>query len=192
MTSQKLTAICTIISIVIILSVAAYINVSYMLGLKLALISFLAFIFWLYNDLRNEQYLRKLHVVSPYLFSIVLILAMNTCRYWSNYVDASFEYHFNSLNIDNISNTELWFLLNITFFISIFLFGGYLLIKQHLIGTYIAWWLFISGITESVIQIMVELTAYSSYVHHFFVACAVAVLLIILSLVGIKRLIKFN
>jgi hypothetical protein len=73
----------TVITVMITTAVAAYVEVGPGPFVELALVSALSLACWLRFSFGDQ--LSQDRIVGPYLLVIVMNLALNTCRYWSNH-----------------------------------------------------------------------------------------------------------
>src|SRR5262245_6748084 len=80
---SKVTSLLTVLSIAITTIVAAYLFTGPGYAIELSAVSLLALAGWLRFSFRDQP--SQDHIVAPYILIIVLSLALNTSRYWSDY-----------------------------------------------------------------------------------------------------------
>jgi len=183
---SKLTSVLTVLSIAISTVVAAYLFAGAGYAIELAVVSLLALGGWLrfsFRELPSQD-----TIVAPYILIIVLSLVLNTSRYWSGY-SSFLSTHWPSFFTTNFSLTHIfWFILFVTLPVSLMLLGGYYLSKRMPLGFYMAWWTFLYGIGEALIQYKVEFGLGADYGHHYFIGSLAAIALLIVGVTGCQRL----
>ena len=184
----KATSLLTVVSIGVTAVVALYLFIGPGYAIELAVVSLLALSGWLRFSFREAPSQDSL--VAPYILIIVFTLVLNTSRYWSNY--ASFlTMHWPAYFTPGFTLTHIaWFILFVTVPVSFLLLGGYYLSKRMPIGSYMAWWAFLYGIAESLIQYKVEFALAGDYNHRYFSGTFAALALLIASLVVCQRLFR--
>jgi hypothetical protein len=169
---SKLTSLLTVLSIVITTLVAAYLFTGPGYAIELTAVSLLALGGWLrfsFRDLPSQD-----TIVAPYILIIVLSLALNTSRFWSGY-SSFLATHWPAFFAPSFTLTYIgWFLLFVTIPVSVMLLGGYYVSKRTPIGFYMAWWAFLYGIAESLIQYKVEFGLAQGYSHRYFTGAVAA------------------
>jgi len=185
---SKLTSLLTVLSIVITTVVAVYLFTGPGYAIVLTVVSLLALGGWLRFSFREAP--SQDTIVAPYILIVVLILVLNTSRYWSDY-SLFLNMHWPSFFAPNFTVTHIsWFILFVTFPVSLMLIGGYYLSKRIPLGFYMAWWTFLYGIVESLIQYKVEFGLVGDYNHHYFIGSFAAITLIMVGLAGCQRLLQ--
>jgi len=185
---SKPTSLLTVLSIVITTVVAAYLFTGPGYAIELTAVSLLALGGWLrfsFRDLPSQD-----HIVAPYVLIIVLCLALNTSRFWSDY-SSFLATHWPAFFAPSFTLTHIgWFLLFVTVPVSVMLLGGYYVSKRIPIGFYMAWWAFLYGIAESLIQYKVEFGLAEGYSHRYFTGTVAAIALLIVGVTGCQRLLQ--
>src|SRR6266508_4902060 len=106
---SKLTSALTVLSIAISTVVAAYLFAGAGYAIELAVVSLLALGGWLrfsFRELPSQD-----TIVAPYILIVVLILVLNTSRYWSDY-SLFLNMHWPSFFAPNFTVTHIsWFIL---------------------------------------------------------------------------------
>lgn len=187
--NAKISAIATIISLIIPMGAACYILLGDLFFFEFMLISLSTFILMIKISLSTKKSKTHQEVVAPYILSIVLSLITDTARFWSDYAAELQANHPEFFAPNAVFTPDVWFYVYITLLISLFLFGGYLLIKGNLLGIYLAWWLFIFNICEALLQLYVEFSS-TSYQHNYYSGCIFAIIAAIVGVIGCKRLIR--
>jgi hypothetical protein len=185
---SKLTSLLTVLSIVITTVVAVYLFIGAGYAIELTVVSLLAFAGWLRFSFRDVPSQDK--IVAPYTLITVLSLILNTSRYWSDYA-LFLSAHWPSFFATNFTLTQIsWFILSVTFPVSLMLLGGYYLSKRMPIGFYMAWWTFLYVIAESLMQYKVEFGLAAGYNHRYFIGSFAAIALLIVGVIGCQRLLQ--
>ena len=178
----------TVIAVIITALAAVYVNVGPGPWIELTLISLLALAGWLGFSFRNAE-LSQDKILAPYILVIVLNLALNSCRYWSNFPQYLSE-TWHSLFAPHFAISDLsWFIVFVTCPVTLMLLGGYFLSKRTPIGFYLAWWTFLYAIVDAIVQFKIELPG-SAYNHHNFVGVLAAVTQMIVAVIGCQRLLQ--
>jgi hypothetical protein len=177
-----------VLSIAITTVVAAYLFTGAGYAIELTVVSLLALAGWLRFSFRDVPSQDK--IVAPYILIIVLSLILNTSRYWSDYA-LFLSTHWPSFFATNFTLTQIsWFILFVTLPVSLMLLGGYYVSKRMPIGFYMAWWTFLYGIVESLIQYKVEFGLADGYNHRYFIGSFAAIVLLVVSVIGCQRLLQ--
>jgi hypothetical protein len=186
----KLASLLTAIAVTVTMLAVSYIVVGPALCVELAGVSFVALVCWLLVSFR--QSLSQDGVVAPLILVIVLNLALNTGRYWSH--PAQFlNDNFSSLFATHFAITDVsWFVVFVTFPISLMLLGGYYLSKRMPLGYYLAWWTFLYSMVDAVVQFKIEFGGGGNYHDQYYVALLAASAQMIVGVRGCQQLLLQN
>ena len=174
---QKLSSLLSVMTLTVSFALASYLLIGYGIFYEFLAISVIAWIGWIKYNVRREAATEP--VVAPYILSIALVLAVDSTRFMSDFASRLLVMWPQLFVNDTLFTTANWFLIYVSFLVSVFLFGGYLLIKDKPEGFYIAWWLFVYNLFEAILQIYVEFCSVPALEHYYFsgtiLACAAAV-----------------
>jgi hypothetical protein len=155
-------------------------------AVAIAFISALALVAWLLIGSPTREVSDG--VVAPYLFSIPLLLALETIRYLSGWVDL-LETGYKPLFAARFAITDVnWFVALVCIPICFMLLGGHFLSRRQHIGHYMAWWTAFFVIAEGLLQLWIGvLRGWPSTVHAA-IAGLVALALMLAGVVICQRL----
>lgn len=183
---SKLSSLLTVVCIAATVSVAAYLAVGLGAFVALAAVSLLALAGWL--RISSQQVPAQDKIVVPYVLTVVLLLVLDVCRYWSGYASTvGANWHFLFASHFALTNTH-WFVMFVVWPVSVLLLGGYFLGGRTHLGTYMAWWGFLYAIGESLVQFALEFGSESSYHLHHHVGALAALALFAIAAGGCLRL----
>ncbi|RZK41227.1 MAG: hypothetical protein EOO61_06095 [Hymenobacter sp.] len=157
------------------------------LGIEYGLISGVALLCWSRWLTKPGGY--QVGLVPYYIGSIVCLLILSTIRYATHAHEFIQLYPYLGHSSGN-SGYANWFLLQVCLPVSGLLMGGYFLCRQQPIGLFLAWWGFLFGVVESLLQFIAELTQPISYPPLYFLGALTAMGLFYLSVSGLLRLSK--
>ncbi|AKD54864.1 hypothetical protein [Spirosoma radiotolerans] len=158
------------------------------LGIEYGLISGVAFLGWCRWSTKSVRY--QVDLVPYYIGSIVCLLILNTIRYATHaheFIQLIYPFGGHSSGASGYAN---WFLPQVCLPVSGLLIGGYLLSKRQRIGLFFAWWGFLFGVAESLLQFIIDLTHPASYLPLYIVGTLTAMGLFYVSACGLLRLSK--
>ena len=183
---SKLLSLLTVLSTTVTAVVVVYLFTGPGYAIELAIVSMTALAAWLRWSFREPPNQRQL--VAPYILVIVATLAMNTGRYWSDYA-TFFADHWPSFFAPGFRLTDTWWLVLYVFGpVCLMLLGGYYLSTRRSLGCYMAWWTCIYGIAEALLHYRLEFSTAGVYMHHYFLGAIGAGALLVVSVIGIQRL----
>ena len=152
---SRLTSLLTVVSIAITVLVGTYLGVGPGPSLALSVITLLALAGWL--RFSASEISARSKAVAPYILVVVLLLALNTCRYWAGYA-ATIGADWHSFFSSGFKLTDThWFVFLVVCPISLLLLGGYFLSRGTPLGSFMAWWAFLYAIGESFVQLALSL-----------------------------------
>ena len=186
MIQEKLSTILTVLAVIISLIAASHILIGQLICVELAMISIVALIGWLKFNIMSNSIPDK--IVAPYLLSVFLVLSLDSVRFLQHYPAAFLAGWSKYFNSHSLFTTDNWFLIYVTALVSVFLFGGYLLIKNYAGGYYIAWWMFVFCIVEPILQISVEWRLFDVVEHYCCAAILIAFVAAVTGIIGCMRL----
>ena len=170
------------------LSVIVYVQVGAGLALQFSLASGVALLGWWLSSSKGLPAHPAL--VSYYIGSVVSLLALNTLRYATQYSLFIHRQYSNLFQPDYASTHAHWFGAQVCLPVSLLLLGGYFLSRQTSVGIFFAWWGFLFGLIESLIQLVLALGHLNAYTHLHLLAVLTAMVLFTLCVAGILQLIR--
>jgi hypothetical protein len=185
---SKLLSLLTVLSTAITAVVVVYLFTGPGYAIELAIVSLAALAAWLRWSFREPLDQRQL--VAPYILVIVATLAMNTGRYWSEYA-TFFAGHWPSFFAPGFRLTgPSWLALYVFGPVCLMLLGGYSLSTRRPLGFYMAWWTCMYGIAEALLHYRLEFSTAGAYMHRSFLGAIGASALLVVSIIGIQRLLS--
>ncbi|MBM3539815.1 MAG: hypothetical protein FJX55_18555 [Alphaproteobacteria bacterium] len=151
----KLASALTILSTALTAVAVAVFAVGPSVAIGIVTISGLAFLAWLAIGTPSDAASDR--VVAPYLFSIPLLLVLQTFRYlsgWVGMLEESYKPLFAARFAINDGN---WFFALICLPVCFMLLGGYYLSRRQHIGHCMAWWTALWVIAEGLLQLWIGL-----------------------------------
>jgi hypothetical protein len=188
MDNSKISNLLWIISGSITLTIILLTCIGGGIALQYGLVSTVALVCWLKFSNKPSQRFEK--TLPLYLLTIIVLLTLFTARYaadFSSFLNSNFEIFLTGpIEMTHIN----WFIWMVCLPVSLMLYGGYLLSKNHPTGYFFAWWGFTFSIIESILQFIVELLNRTTYSHVLYSGLLISMVLFLISILGILNLIK--
>lgn len=184
----KLASALTILSVSLTLLAVAIFAVGSVAAVALASISALALLAWLATGTPREDVSDG--VVAPYLFSIPLLMVLETVRYLSGWVDLLQTSYAPAFAADFAITDANWFFALVCVPVCFMLLGGHFLSRRHPIGHYMAWWTAFFVIGEGLLQLWMDFLAGRPVTLYSAFGGLVAIGLVLTGLVICQRLLS--
>jgi hypothetical protein len=182
----KLASVLTILAVALTAIAVAVFAVGPFAAVAIASISGLALVAWLLVGSPTDEVSDG--VVAPYLLSIPLLLALETIRYVSGWVDL-LQTTYKPLFAARFAITDVnWFVALVCIPICFMLLGGHFLSRRQHIGHYMAWWTAVFVIADGLLQLWIGVLGGWPSAVHSAISGVVALALMLTGVVICQRL----
>ena len=177
-----------VVTTAITLSVILYIQIGTGLAIQFSFVSGIALLGWWLSP--SKGLLTHPSLVSYYIGSVVSLLVLNTLRYATQFGLSTHRQYAHLFHPDYANTYTHWFVIQVCLPVSLLLLGGYFVSKQTDVGVFFGWWGFLYGLTESLLQFVLEVGPLPAPTYWHILAVLTAMVLFALCMAGLLQLIR--